>query len=450
MDEINLRDFVSEAAKRSGTPGVAVGILHKGKTAVVSFGVTSVEDPLPVTDETLFQIGSITKTFTATAIMRLVEMRKLDLDAAVQTYLPDFTVKDRKAASEVTIRHLLTHTGGWEGDFYNDTGSGDDALEKYMVKMAELEQLAPVGEVYSYCNPGYSLMGLVIERVTGKTYQTAIRELVLDPIGMDDSCFEPGDVVKQRFTVGHHLSKGEANVIQHWQVPQFSWPAGGITCHIKDLLKFARFHLRDSGINTKGGLLSKESILEMKSPQVTIWRDEKAGLSWQINNLQGDCVIWHSGGTFGHLSFFALIPDQDFVIAVLTNARGGSVIGETYRWALRNILGKESPEYKSIEVSEQELDQYIGRYRNPSLEIELSNVGKKLIGQVTPLDAGKLPESLKSIQALPPIHINMCEKDRMLLPAAVFGGIQTGEIVRKPDGSIGWLRAGGRIHVRIN
>ena len=103
------------------TPGVAVGLLHEGEEHVAGFGVTSLENPLEVTPDTLFQIGSITKTFTGTAAMRLVERGELDLDAPVRTYLPGLKLSDEDVAARVTMRHLLTHTGGWIGDYFDDS-----------------------------------------------------------------------------------------------------------------------------------------------------------------------------------------------------------------------------------------------------------------------------------------------------------------------------------------
>jgi len=109
-------------------PGVALGILADGEIRTRGFGVTSVDHPLPVTDDTLFQIGSISKTFTGTAIMRLVEQNQLRLDDPIRKHLPAFKVKDADASSRATVRDTLTHMGGWEGDFFDDPSSGDDAL----------------------------------------------------------------------------------------------------------------------------------------------------------------------------------------------------------------------------------------------------------------------------------------------------------------------------------
>lgn len=123
-----LLAFVAEVLEKRGVPGAVVGIMHEGETQAAGVGVTNVDHPLPVTAETLFQIGSITKTFTATAMMRLVEMGKLDLDVTVRTYVPAFKVADESASARATIRHLLTHMAGWFGDYFHDTGMGDDAL----------------------------------------------------------------------------------------------------------------------------------------------------------------------------------------------------------------------------------------------------------------------------------------------------------------------------------
>ena len=132
-----LIDFVPEVMKQKQIPGAVVGLLQGGETIAAGFGVTSVEHALPVTTDTLCQIGSISKTYTATALMRLVEMGKIELDATVRTYAPEFKVADEAASAQATIRHLLTHTGGWVGDFFHDSGVGDDALPKYVEAMAE-------------------------------------------------------------------------------------------------------------------------------------------------------------------------------------------------------------------------------------------------------------------------------------------------------------------------
>ena len=142
-----------------GIPGVAVAVLAQGREYIQGYGVTNVDYPVPVDGDTLFRIGSTTKTFTGTTVMRLVEQGTLALDARVRTYLPDFTTKDTSVAARVTLRQLLNHSAGWLGEYYEDTGPGDDALAKYVKGMAQLPQLTLLGEVFAYNNAAVALAG---------------------------------------------------------------------------------------------------------------------------------------------------------------------------------------------------------------------------------------------------------------------------------------------------
>src|SRR5262249_15197859 len=146
---------------------------------------TNVNHPATVAADTLFQIGSITKTMTATIVMRLVEMGKLDLGTPIRAYLPDLRLSDEAGAARRTMRHLLTHVGGWEGDYliFADTGRGDDALARFIAKMEGAPQLTPLGEVWAYNNAGFYIAGRVIEAVTGQSYEMAAKKLQLVPLG---------------------------------------------------------------------------------------------------------------------------------------------------------------------------------------------------------------------------------------------------------------------------
>ena len=441
-----LSDFVVEVMEKKKVPGIAVGALHEGETYTAGFGVTNVDHPLPVTDETLFQIGSITKTFTGTVIMRLVEMGKLDLDATVRTYLPDFKVADETATSQATSRHLLTHTSGWVGDFFEDTGAGDDALPKYMAKMADLEQLAPIGAVCSYNNSGFYLAGYIIEQVTGKSYEAALKELVLEPLGLEHCYFDPGDVITHRFAVGHGVSEEGATVARPWPLPRAAYSAGGITCHVKDLLRYTRFHLGDGTAEDGTRLLTPESLSMMHTPQITIWGEEESvGLTWFINDKDGTRILSHGGGTVGQVSLLTLVPEHHFAIAIFTNAnQGGSVTGNVSRYALKEYLGIQSKKPIPIESSKEELTPYVGRYVRPFAELELGILAGRLVGQLTFKESG-LQSNVPPPP--PPMSLALCEKDRLL----VLDGTSKDsliDVIRKPDETIGWLRLGLRIHKR--
>ncbi|WP_406037542.1 serine hydrolase domain-containing protein [Micromonospora sp. NBC_00898] len=189
MSQEKLAEFVEAAATKFGVPGVAVGVWADGREVYACHGVTSVENPLPVDRDTLFVLGSVTKPFTATALMRLVAQGRVDLDAPVRRYVPELVLPDERAAAEITVLQLLNHTAGLDWRMSVETGEGDDALAAYVTKMAESELIAPPGARASYSQVGYDLAGRIIEKVTGLTYEQAIASLLFEPLGLSHSSF---------------------------------------------------------------------------------------------------------------------------------------------------------------------------------------------------------------------------------------------------------------------
>jgi CubicO group peptidase (beta-lactamase class C family) len=431
----SLQALVSGEMKKTGVPGVAVGILHDDEIRAAGFGVTNVDHPLDVTDHTLFQIGSITKTFTGTVIMRLAEMGKIDLDATVRTYVPEFKVGDETTSSQATIRHLLIHTGGWVGDFFRDTGPGADALPEYVAAMADLEQLAPLGTVWSYNNSGFYLAGYVIERVTGQSYEAALHDLVLEPLGLKSTFLNPADVMVHRFAAGHNIGETGAQVAQPWSLPRAAWPAGGITCTMHDLLRYAGFHMGDGTLEDGTQLLRPESLSQMQTPQAT-------------DKVDATRLVGHGGGTTGQVSLLTLVPEHKFAVAIFTNANsGGFVTGDVTKWALKGYLGLEKPDPKPIQASEEELGAFVGRYERPMVDLELGLLCGRLVGQMV-YKQGFPSQDSPPPPPPPPATLALCETDRLI----VLDGMMkdgTVDVIRKGDGSIGWLRAGGRILKRL-
>ncbi len=449
LEQINdqLDEFVLRSMEKTGVPGVVVGILHAGETMTDGFGVTNVDHPLEVTDATLFQIGSITKTFTTTAIMRLIEMGELEMDATVRTYVPDFRVADAEASSRATVRHLLTHMGGWFGDFFHDTGAGDDAMSRYVDAMADLEQVTPLGAMWSYNNAGFYLAGHIIELVTAESYAAALRRLVLEPLGLEHVFFDPGDVLTHRFAVGHRLGDDGAEVARPWPLPRAAYPAGGITCTVHDLLRYALFHLGDGTAGDGTRLLNPASLSLMQSTQAGIWKDETCGLSWMLSTVDGTCRISHGGGTMGQVSLLTFVPEHDFAVAVLTNAdRGGSVSREVTAWVSEQVLGLQTPKPEPIEVSEEDLAAYAGRYANPYNDAELGMLAGRLVAQVV-YKRGFPSQDSPPPPSPPPATLTLCEHDRLLVLDGPAKG-ETVDVLRKSDGTVGWLRMGGRISKR--
>jgi CubicO group peptidase (beta-lactamase class C family) len=444
-----LGQFVTDKMAKTGVPGVAVGIWYKGQTYTAGFGITHIEHPLPVTDETLFQIGSITKTFTGTLMMRLVELGKLNLDTPVRSYLPEFKVADESASAQATIRHLLTHTAGWVGDFFEDTGAGDDALSKYKAKMADLEQIVPPGTIWSYNNAGFYLAGHIIETITGKSYQAVLKELILDPLGLEHAYLDPTEVMLHRFVVGHTLTETGPKVAHPWPLPRAAHAAGGVVCTVKDLLRYARFHLGDGATEAGDRLLKPESLRLMQSTQFVAGKDiGEMGLTWIMDRLDSVHHIGHSGGTVGQISLLRLFPEHNFAVAILTNANlGGEITLQLFRWAAKHYLGLDISDPTPIQLPEEHLTAYVGRYTRPFADVEVTLKEGKLFLQTIPKQ-GFPARELPPAPPPPPVPCAFYVEDQLIALEGPFKDTRSA-FIRNSDGSLGWLRTGGRIYRRL-
>lgn len=434
--------------ERLHVPGAVVGVMSAGEEQIRGFGVTSVDHPLAVDATTLFQIGSITKTFVGTLIMRLVEQGKVALDAPLRTYLPDLRMSGEAVAERVTLRHLLTHTGGWVGDYFDDCGIGEDALATMVTRVADLPQLTPLGEVWSYNNSGFYLAGRVIEVVTGKPFETAMQEMILDPVGMKQSFFFAQDVITKRFAVGHIVREEQAEVATPWALGRAAHPAGGLICTAGDLFRYARFHAGDGTTEDSTRLLTPESLAQMRVPQSAAGGLSKIGLTWFITGGEEACILGHGGGTNGQITQFILAPEHGFALVVLTNAnRGSEITGAAVRTAVQSYLGVTDPEAVPLESTVEELSSYVGSYDAPLTALELRLEEGVLMAQVTPKGGFPKPDS-PAPPPPPPVRIALYAPDRAIALDAPWKGTRI-EFLRDTNGSLAWLRVSGRIHRRL-
>ncbi|MGI8588853.1 MAG: serine hydrolase domain-containing protein [Chloroflexia bacterium] len=448
-DFAQLSEQVQAAMQRFHVPGVAVGLIHGDAEYTAGFGVTSIENPLPVTPDTLFQIGSTTKTFTGTAAMRLAEQGKLDLDAPLRAYLPDLRLSDRSVAAGVTLRHLFTHTGGWVGDYFDDTGHGDDALALIVGRMADLPQLTPLGEVWSYNNSGFYLGGRVLEVVTGKPYEQAVQELVFDPLGMVMSFFFADDVIAYRVAIGHENPPDDdyqPRVARPWALPRAAHPAGGIISTVKDQLLYARFQMGDGAAPDGTRLLTSASLSEMQQPRLPAANGDFFGLTWFVRDVAGTRLVRHGGATNGQLSAFQMVPARRFALTILTNAEQGSLLNrDVVKWALDHYLGVREAEPETLELTAAQLAPYTGRYVAASGDLDLTLGDDGLITmQITPKGGFPKPDSPPP-PAPPPVRLAFCGQDCVVVLDEPLKDTR-GEFLRDPDAGIAWLRIGGRVH----
>lgn len=430
---------IAEMAKRLQVPGVAVGLLYQSEETWTSYGITSIDNPLPITAGTLFQVASITKPFVATVVMRLAEMNRLDVKAPVQSYLPDLRLADEDTARQVTCMHLLTHTAGWAGDMWLDTGEGSDALATYVGQMETLSQEYPLGEVYSYNNVGFSLLGRVIEVVTGQPFERAMQQFLFDPLGMTQTSFLPSDMMTERFVVGHEVWDGVLKVAHSRTQLRSTSPAGGMVTSVSDLLRFARLHLNQGTTQDGMRLLSEEAIAAMQKPYFT--RSQGwIGLAWEIDDLNGMSIIGHGGITTGQISSLQLIPSRQFALATLTNgSRGGALIAELVPWLHQHILGVVKPPPTFLELTKEELAAYEGMYDSSLSRTEVRLTGEGLV-IISQFKGGYPTKETPGGPPQPPRRIAFCEKDRVVILDPPWKGSQL-TFVRKPDGSVGYLQA---------
>jgi len=454
--EVALRSHVSALADRLEVPGVAVGVLVDGEEHVAFHGVTSVEDPLPVDEGTLFQIGSTGKTYTATAILVLVEQGLIELDAPVRTYVPDLRLKDEQVARDVTVLHLLNHTAGWDGDLFEETGEGDDALDRYVQRMATIEQVTPLGTRVSYNNASFGVAGLVLERVTGQPYERIIRELLLEPLGMRRTFLFAKEVMTYRFSNGHRRSQdGTIAVTRPWDTGRYGVPMGGlISSNVADQLAWARFHMGDGAAQDGTQILTEETLHRMQAPTVSDPGNalgDAVGISWLLRDVEGTRVVAHGGDTSGQHSIFEMVPDRRFAVTSLTNSgpNGPEFNEQVIRWTFQAYLGIEVRDPQPVRLDDETLAAYAGRYETIAAVFDVTVGGGSLILGYTirPEVLAQLGEEAPD-DPPDPLGILPGEGDRYVVTDGPAKG-ERGYFSRGHDGSVDGMHVGGRYATRV-
>src|SRR5687768_12912468 len=444
--------LTQEKMKEFGVPGVALGILHNGTVSIRGLGITNVEDSLPVTSHTVFPIASISKTFAATAMMRLVEQGKVDLRAPVRTYLPEFRVRDAAASRDATVWHLLTHLGGWEGQV-SGPDRGSETLTNFLTTITDLMQVAPPGAAWSYNNAGFSVAGRVIEKITGNSINRSIRDLVFQPLGLEHAGTTAGDFIVNRFAAGHATRDGKS-VLNRPFTPSVSVTAGGVGLCMTDLMAYARFHMGDGTAANGEHLLKKESLELMRTPQMKKQgNDDDMGIGWHLRTVGPIRTASHGGTLGGHILLLEIVPERNFAIAILTNASTGwRLIQDVEREALKSYLGATYAPNQAIAhrglvetlpsaqplARQPDLAPYVGTYLRPNNSYVVRAEGGKLVVQDKPNAAGGTPRDYP---------VTFYGPDRVVVTDGPDRG-QSIEFVRDDGGKVKWIRFVGRVAVR--
>ena len=417
VDARHWQERLALLADKHGVPGANLAILADGEVTEAAYGAVNVRTGVEATTDSLFQIGSISKVWTATLIMQLVDEGLLDLDAPVLTYLPDFKVADPDVTRTVTTRHLLAHTSGIDGDHFFDTGRGDDCVEKYVASCAELKQNHPLGATMSYCNSGYTVLGRILEVLRGQTWDTILRERLFAPLELKSAGTLPEEALLHRAAVGHVTPPGgELQVAPVWGIFRSAGPAGLIHATPREVLRFAELHLADGVAPDGTRVISAESARAMREPQVavpdTYTLGSHWGLGWILMTWDGREVYGHDGGTIGQSAFLRIVPDAGIAICLLTN---GGHTGDLFRDLFNEILGELAGmslparlEPPASPPSDVDLDAYVGRYARESIELTFDRDGAQLLARVK--TSGPLAESLGADER-PPLTVLPVERD---------------------------------------
>lgn len=361
-------------------PAASVAVVLGDEIVEHAVGVLSTATGVAATTDSIFQIGSITKVWTATLVMQLVDEGRIDLDVPLREYLPEFGLEDENAAEAITVRHLLSHRAGFEGDIFTDTGRGDDAIEKYVELLADAAQTFAPGTLFSYNNAGFVVLGRLVESILDTTWEKALVERIAVPIGARTLSPSPYEAILHRAAVGHvgPDENGVQTPAPFWVMARSNEPAGSmLAMSARDLALFARAHLR-GGDAEAGSILSPESAMAMRSTEVRV--PEVAGmgaawgLGWEIDR-DGDAPLFgHDGNTVGQSSFLRIAPEAEVAVVLLTNGGDGQgLLRDVVEPLLQELTGSGllTPPVPAEDVATGDIDAFLGRYADSNMEMEI-------------------------------------------------------------------------------
>lgn len=391
--------LMNQALETLNIPGFAIGILVNGKVVLAKgYGIRRFSDGLPVTEDTLFAIGSCSKAFTTLALGQLVDQKMIGWDDPVIKYLPEFRLKDTHATHHLTIRDLVTHRSGLPRHdlaWYNSTFPRKEILNR----LPYFEPSCDLREKFQYNNFMYVVAGLVIERVSGKTWEEFVQERIFIPLGMESSNFSVEASQQANNFASPHTEQNEHIEVIPFRNLSNMGPAGSINSTIADMMKWVELQLSDGN-----EWIQKETLKDMHRIHMPMHSPilEDAfgyGLGWFIALHEGHYVVAHGGGIDGFISMVTLYPKEKLGVVVLTNSDRHGLFPTVAAYAIADLLlGKENTLWLSeIEKKEQQfkeliqqsenlaeanaestllhsLDQYLGEFEHPgygSIKIDL-------------------------------------------------------------------------------
>lgn len=341
--------YINTRMEELGIPGAALVIVQGDQIVhLKGFGVADA-DGHPVTPQTPFFTGSTGKSFTALAIMQLVEAGKIKLDAPVQTYLPWFRVADANASRIITVRQLLNQTSGLPVSIGREQLANNDlsdsAIENNVRALAETELIAPPGERYEYTNANYVTLGMIIQAVTGQSYETYIRENIYKPLDMQNSFTSKTEAQQNGLAVGYQKWFGIPVASPNLPFVRGSLPAGELNMSIEDFGHYLIAQLNDGNYQDVS-VLSPDGISALHHPDVLMPGSTNFyGMGWEVQHFQNVEVIRHNGEVPGYTTDMFLVPEKDMAVAMVMNTYSpmlGIRVSRVPSNVLRMLLDQET------------------------------------------------------------------------------------------------------------
>jgi len=374
----NLQAYVESLVEKHQVPAASLAVWHNNQLYRAAAGILNRETGVAATPDSIFQIGSITKVFTASLVMQLVDEGRVELDRPVKHYVPDFQIADPSATKTITVRQLLNHTNGMMGDFFPDDAHAEgNLIARYVDRCNLLPQIHPPGALYSYSNAAFAIAGRLIEVVSGVSWFTSVEDRIFKPLAMQTAVARPTEVLRYSTAMGHVLNS-EAS--EKWCLADECYltlgqaPAGStLMMSASDLIKFAKAHLYQGQTESGSSWLSSSAANQMQEsqfhlPPLSGVFDQFVGIGWgkSVFKQGGTTMISHNGATLGFESMLRLIPELNLAFAILVNGVEPGVmanIGGELMTALTGINLKE-PEPAERAAQGTDLDQFTGRYES--------------------------------------------------------------------------------------
>ncbi|GMX66686.1 serine hydrolase [Paenibacillus elgii] len=364
--------YAKAMMEKEAIPGAAVAVSLRGETVYQQgFGVRNMETGDPVTSDTVFGIASVTKSFTALAIMQLAEEGKLSLDDPVTKHLPEFKLRTSGGmrSEGIRVRHLLSHTAGVPPMRRREELRRFAEHLDYLAN-EEIELLGAPGDYFSYCNDTFLLLGAIVERLTGRPFRAAITERILEPLQMRRSTFSLDELAAWDNVSVPYVKRGGTQTLD--EVP---WPklgnyeaGGGIRSTVRDLLKYGQLYVGDVPTSNGRPVARSESLRQIREPIHRIGRNAFYGCALRVTpDYSGVTLVEHGGGQPGVSSYFGFVPERGLVAAVLTNVANVPA-NELWLAAVNTALGFPLEQRSSVEptyeASPEELRRLAGAYRS--------------------------------------------------------------------------------------